>query len=262
MPNGCGEYRKFFGTYFQLGRPCQVITWDNQYLLVAKRAAFAKHAPNIMQSRAFIFDFDGTIAETIPLTLDAFSATYLRLGLSVPKVEDFKAHFGADESGIFKTLNPDLCDEIYRTYLVEYERLLRERCMAPFPGIVDLFKLLQRRGLRMSVVTGKCADTARISVDFMGIGGYFDYVESGDPKGSVKPEKIRRILDAYGMEPSEAFYLGDSPQDVVDSRAVGVRPFVAAWSRLSDLSRFADLAPVEVFGSVEEIAEFAKSYLV
>ena len=207
--------------------------------------------------KAFIFDFDGTIAETIPLTLDAFFAAYGKLSVPAPSLEAVKSEFGAEERGILRALNPEIESELYRAYLEEYERLLKERGQRPFDGIEELLQNLRGRGARVSLVTGKGAETAAISVRVMGLEKYFDFVESGGLYGSVKPEKMRKILDNYKIPPSSAFYIGDSPRDVLDSRKVGVFPMAAAWSGIVSAEQFSQVMPVDIFYTVGEAAKFA-----
>ncbi len=207
--------------------------------------------------KAFIFDFDGTIAETIPLTLDAFFAAYRKLSVPEPSLEVVKSEFGAEERGILRALNPEIESELYRAYLEEYERLLKERGQRPFDGIEELLQNLRSRGARVSLVTGKGAETAAISVRVMGLEKYFDFVESGGLYGSVKPEKMRKILDNYKIPPSSAFYIGDSPRDVLDSREVGVFPMAAAWSGIVSAEQFSQVMPVDIFYTVGEAAKFA-----
>ena len=48
-------------------------------------------------NKAIIFDFDGTIAETIPLTLQAIRAAYADNSLPVPTEETIVSNFGANE---------------------------------------------------------------------------------------------------------------------------------------------------------------------
>jgi phosphoglycolate phosphatase-like HAD superfamily hydrolase len=182
-----------------------------------------------MPIRGVIFDFDGTLADTIPVCLAAFrSAFALVTGREFSDAE-IVATFGPTEEGALRRLSPDRWQEGLDHYLAEYERL-HDRCPGPFPEIVPLLESLAARDVRLGLVTGKGPVSARNSLERFGLARYFDPIEAGSPDGPAKPVGIRRALREWSLPPETVAYVGDTAYDMVASAEVGVIGLGAAWS--------------------------------
>ena len=75
-----------------------------------------------MQLKGIIFDFDGTIADTLPAIFTAFRyclQNHLGRELSDQEIEEL---FGPSEEGVIKRLLPDRWQSCYADYLAEYRR--------------------------------------------------------------------------------------------------------------------------------------------
>lgn len=66
---------------------------------------------------AFIFDFDGTLAETIPLTLAAIRSAYADNGLPAPSESEIVANFGSNEFGMFAKMTPECAEKLFESYV-------------------------------------------------------------------------------------------------------------------------------------------------
>ena len=66
-----------------------------------------RHTPGKMRLEGFIFDCDGTLADTMPLVMSSFRQALARHLERPWKDADFISLFGLTEKGIFKTLSPD-----------------------------------------------------------------------------------------------------------------------------------------------------------
>jgi len=206
---------------------------------------------------AFIFDFDGTLGETIPLALAAMREAYVRNGLVPPTIEHLVAHFGPTEHGLLKKLHPELGDKLFADYLAAYETLHPQISPAPFTGLPEILKRLKAAGIPAGIVTGKSAESLKISLNAYGIAPYFSELEGGGPIGSIKPEKIEKILGRWNMAADKVFYVGDSDQDIRDARKAGVKMLAAQWSKHSapiDVVRA--LKPDEIFPTVSSFSSW------
>lgn len=179
--------------------------------------------------RAVIFDFDGTIGNTLPLCIAAFRRAIEPLaGKQLPD-EEIVATFGPSEEGTIRILAPHAYEQGLADYLNCY-RELHDMCPSPFDGIPELLEWLRARGIIIALVTGKGRRSCSISLEQYGIARFFDLVETGSPEGPCKPEGIRAVLDRFLLKPEEAIYVGDTASDVASARSAGV-PAVAAPGR-------------------------------
>ncbi len=96
--------------------------------------------PFAMQTiKAVIFDFDGTLANTIPLCIEAFRKAvepYVQRPLSD---EEIVSTFGPDEAGSIRKLAPQQYREATRDFMQHYEAL-HSMCTSPFDGITGLLE--------------------------------------------------------------------------------------------------------------------------
>lgn len=205
--------------------------------------------------KGIIFDLDGTLADTMPVCLEAYRRTFLRhTGRSFSDEEIFGL-YGPNDEGILQRALGDDWEAGLTTFLAEY-RTEHERCPSAFPGIVDILGKLKEHGILLGVATGKGIHSARLSLDFLGLTPYFDVLETGSEKGGIKPQMIRNILATWHLSTSEVAYVGDWPSDVDGSKDAGVIPLSAGWAAGSDLDAMIAQGPEAAFATVEEFAEW------
>jgi phosphoglycolate phosphatase-like HAD superfamily hydrolase len=202
--------------------------------------------------RGILFDLDGTLADTLPVSFAAFRAVLrAATGRTLTNAE-ILGRFGPSERGVFAGLLPERhVDAAYVAFLERYRREHR-RCRRPFDGIVGALEELRTAGMRMAVVTGKGPDSAAISLDTLGLTPYFEFVEAGSDEGAAKPACMRRVLDAWGLPASEAVAIGDSPSDARAAAEAGVAAFGAAWAPHVVPERLRSAGVAELFHRVDE----------
>ena len=213
---------------------------------------------------SFIFDFDGTIAETIPVTLKAIEAAYADNGLPVPSDAEIVAHFGANEYGMFLKMTPDHADELFEAYIREFVAVHQKLPQKPFDGIIAAIRKIKDAGWKIGLVTGKHIRATEKAIEIYGLSGLFDDIRCGGINGSIKTQNISELLDIWAIAPQNTWYIGDVVSDVIDSRAAGVHPLSAAWTHanLTELATLEAAKPEEIFTSVESFNKWLDGLLV
>ena len=114
-----------------------------------------------------IFDFDGTLCDSIPLCIRAFRAAIEPLaGRSVSDQEIIET-FGPSEEGTIQALIPAYLEEGTAAYLRCYEAF-HEDCRV-FPGMRELLAELRKQGMKTALVTGKGMKSCAISLKKLGL---------------------------------------------------------------------------------------------
>jgi len=205
-----------------------------------------------MNLKGVIFDLDGTLADTLPICIHAHRRSFEEFLGRTYSDREIVAMFGPSEEGIVAThISPDQREACLECFLDEYDKA-HASCTAPFPGITEALDRLRSRGVRLAIVTGKGAHSAKISLRHLGIEKYFDAVETGAPEGGIKPRCIARILQEWRMPPEEAAYVGDALADVASSREAGVLPLAAAWAATASADALETLHPAALFRTVPD----------
>jgi len=190
-----------------------------------------------MTLKGVVFDIDGTMANTLPVCIEAYQM-YLEKRLKRPvEVEEITSHFGKSDEGILDALiqAQDGQTDTYEEYFQLYETL-HAACKEPFPGIREALELLKRRNVPMGVVTGKGARSAEITLRILGLQPYFQVVETGSATMPNKHEAIRTAARRMGVDPEHLIYVGDTPYDMEAAAAAGVHPIGAGWAETSTLT--------------------------
>ena len=181
-----------------------------------------------------IFDFDGTVADTLRLVISGFQEAVASVGGLSLSDQDVYAYFGPTEAGMLRRAVGDRWEEAYRTYLRAYERD-HGAYDHLFEGIPSIIAMLKSRGIRVGLVTGKGRDSARISVARTGLDVHLDAFVTGSDDGLVKAAGIRQVLGSWGMDPMNAAYVGDTPDDMHSALEAGVVALGAGWARTASV---------------------------
>ena len=198
----------------------------------------AFHPENIT---TVLFDFDGTLADTVTLCLESFRRASEACGGGNPSYEEIQALFGPDETGILERLLPNADEaqitEAVRLYEHFYRELHEELAPQTYPGVIEFLSELKQRGHTIGLVTGKALPSAIISLDYYGLTPFFDVLKGGSRHGVIKENCMVEILDETNADVSQAVYLGDAIADAHSCRIAGIPIIAATWNERADAQR-------------------------
>ncbi len=206
-----------------------------------------------------IFDLDGTIANTLPLCIEAFRRSVEPLINRVVSEAEIIATFGPSEEGTIRALAPLHYDQGVAAYLSKYEQL-HDLCPEPFVGITDLLVHLQEKGIRIALVTGKGKFSTAITLEKFRLTQFFEQIETGVPEGPHKPEGIEAVLNSWvGMDKEKVFYIGDAVSDITASRVAGIPVVAAAWAETAEPAHLLAMRPDQLFYTLPDFITWLKS---
>ena len=186
------------------------------------------------QTKGLIFDLDGTLADTLPLCLISFQDAIENISGKRPSKESVEKYWGYSEIGIVKNLYPQDWETCFEEFLKVYKKN-HPMCCELFDGMKETLELLKKNSIKTALVTGKGKDSCAITLEELGIEGFFEIVETGSEKGSIKPDCIKKVLDIWQFEPQEVYYIGDAVTDMKDSKQANVKCIAAAWAKTAHI---------------------------
>ncbi len=204
-----------------------------------------------------LFDFDGTIADTLPLIYEAFNAALApALGRSLEQRE-IRAMFGPPDHEMIRLALP----EEHHTRAIEtYVKVYQDehwRLATAFPGMKDLLLQCRAQGMRVGIVTGKSHQTAEFSLVALGLAETYDVLIAGDDVEHQKPdpEHARAALSALG-HPEEApgAFVGDSAADILAGRGAGLTTIAVTWG-VPDHDELIAVKPDLICDTVRQLVE-------
>lgn len=186
-----------------------------------------------------LFDLDGTLVETAPEIADAVNDTLHDFGWPAVDEAQVARWIGHGTGALLvqalarasgRTPEAVRADARHPAIVARYDRHYAERCGTRsrlYPDVRETLAALRQRGSRLAIVTNKeTRYTARV-LDAHRLGAAFDRVVCGDTLATRKPDPagVHDCLQAFGMPPSRALFVGDSSIDAETARRAGI----AVW---------------------------------
>jgi phosphoglycolate phosphatase-like HAD superfamily hydrolase len=206
--------------------------------------------------KAVIFDLDGTLANTLPLCIQAFRESIQPLIQRSLSDDEIIATFGPSEEGTIMALAPDYYEEGVSAYLHFYSSL-HSMCPAPFEGMREILETLKQNNIPVAMVTGKGKHSTVISLEHFSLTDYFSVIETGSPLGPRKVQGIQAVLDQWPeIDKREIIYVGDAPSDITASKAAGIPIAAAAWASTADTGTLQSMNPDALFLSIKDFSNW------
>lgn len=181
--------------------------------------------------KAIIFDFDGTLADTLPICFYAFQSVFKDLENRTVSPDEIKAMFGPSETGIIKKyLMPPNHDRAINLYYEKYNERHQE-LVPENQEINDLLLFLKGEGYKLGIVTGKASKSLFISLNHLKMNRLFDVIITGDDVSFPKPhpEGLNKALEQLNVQNTEAIFLGDSDADLLAGKRANVYTIAVQW---------------------------------
>ncbi|HZY10637.1 MAG TPA: HAD-IA family hydrolase [Bacteroidota bacterium] len=209
-----------------------------------------------------IFDIDGTLTETNELIFATFNFVTEKYIQKVFTPSEITAMFGPTEEVVIENLiGRDRLDDAVEDYFSFYETHHPKMADA-YKGIREVLEHLKSQEILLAVFTGKGKRAALITLEKIGIKGYFDIIVTGNDVNNHKPsaEGIRKVMTRFELLPHEVLMVGDSIADVKAARDAGVTIAAVLWDSYCK-EKVMEMKPDYFFHSVDEFSDWLKKMI-
>ncbi len=212
--------------------------------------------------RLLVFDWDGTLMDSIGSIVACTLAGLEDLGLEAPPAAEIRAAVGLNRDESLERLFPD-----YEA--AELERVverLRHHWLATYrhqvlliDGAAAALENLAREEYFLAVATGKSRAGLDHDLEVTGLGGAFLATKTADEAASKPhPQMLLDLMDELGAAPGETLMIGDTTFDLEMASGAGCAA-LGVLSGSHGREALAACGPLDVIASVGALPPWLES---
>ena len=178
-----------------------------------------------LRYRLLVFDWDGTLADSAAIIVNAIQSSCADLGLPVPDDAAARYVIGLGLNDALRHVAPTLAQDDYPQLSARYRfHYMGANAGIPlFAGAAQLLDRLSERGHRLAVATGKSRRGLDHALEQAGIGHRFAATRCAD-EGQPKPhpDMLLHLMRTLEVPPAQTLMIGDTTHDLLLAANAGV----------------------------------------
>jgi HAD superfamily hydrolase (TIGR01509 family) len=235
---------------------------DDPEVAPAPRPAILAGMSDALRRRpaAVIFDLDGTLVDTVPARIAGWAEVLAEHGIAVAPGQ-LEPTIGMDGRALARrvagadgrTLTDAEAEEVDRRAGERFDD--HNRQPRALPGVSDALARLDAAGVTWAIATSSRAEQVAVSVGALGL-PHPPRVVDGSRVAHAKPEPDLLLLAAseLGVEPADAWYVGDSTWDMRAAVAAGMTPIAVTAGAAVSAGELRDAGAAAVLATLDELA--------
>lgn len=174
----------------------------------------------------FIFDFDGTLADTLELFIGAYNDLAPRFHLETVTSELRRELQRIPVREVINRMHVRLWKIPFLAFGIQRRMRKARRSIRLFPGIPDLLTALQERKITAGVLSSNRVDTISLVMEQEGAAKTFAFIRS-ERNHLRKDRSLRRIMEDFPGY--AAYYVGDQESDMRAAQRAGLKCIGVTW---------------------------------
>lgn len=211
-----------------------------------------------MPDRAFLFDLDGTLVDSLADLAETTNEVLAALGHPTHPEDAYRRFVGDGVRALIERALPaeagDPAPVVERFRALYAARMTRKT--RPFDGVPALLAGLRRRGVPIGVLSNKPHDATRALVAELFPEAPFAVVLGARPDVPRKPDPAGALEAAahLGVAPASTGFVGDTSTDMRTAVAAGMVPIGVTWG-FRDEAELRDSGARHLVHDVASLAE-------
>ena len=171
-----------------------------------------------MQDKLVIFDLDGTLIDSRELHFDALNDALEKVGpqFVISRDEHLSTYDGLNTTKKLKMLSEkknlptEMHDFVWREKQNSTFKMIKR--LKKDPIFIEMFKNIKERGFKIAVASNSIRETIKLSLLYIGVLEYTDYVVSNEDVKRTKPfpEMYWQCMTALNVLPKNTIIIEDS----------------------------------------------------
>lgn len=180
-----------------------------------------------MKKTLLIFDFDGTIADTLLIAVRIINEVGQEFDLPHVDRDQFMElkHKSVPElmkmAGLSWLKLPLFINQARKKFRLHLKQV------KPIIGMPEILTILKNRGYRMGIVTSNTQEGVNAFLHAYGL-EHFEFVHAPNSIFD-KSKTIKEIMHTYHLKPAQVTMIGDEIRDVEAAHKVGIESIAVTW---------------------------------
>ena len=206
------------------------------------------------------FDLDGTLIESMELTLESSNYALQAVGYTIDNfVDELRSRFGPPEDVFFYNILQDT-EKAKRATEIYVDHFWKNRSQVYiYPQVDALFELVKKKKMKIGIITGRMRSLTEDLLEYLGFKQNYDILISGSDLTNHKPhpEGLEVFLKHCNLTADEILFIGDTHYDIGMANRAHVKVGHARWAKVNwELN---DSLKVDyTFNSIEEVFDILK----
>lgn len=212
-----------------------------------------------MNIKSVIFDLDGTLIDSTEEIKFICNEVLMSYSLPTHDNEFYKNNIGQGIEHLLEKCIPKEYTGDFNSMLNDvketYSRHLNKKTIV-FDGVTDLLEKLQKKQIKIGVITNKLHNLALKCVDLF-FGEFTTTVIGSDYLFPRKPapDSALFLASTFKHDPSEMLFVGDSCIDVMTAKNAGMISAAVLWGN-GTKSEMDSVQPDTIFEKVEDLSNY------
>lgn len=201
--------------------------------------------------KLYIFDFDGTLVDTLYDSVIAYNKALKKHG---QPLYEYKSREDINFDEFINIMGSD--EEVLETYKEIYINSPNENTI-PYPGIKEILETLDKKsGCEIAICSNRIQKLLNTLTKKLFPDINFKYIIGHEIGKEYKPHPsmINQILNHEDIDNNEILYIGDRYTDILTAKNVNIPVAVVTWGQ-GDNKTYTDKYPVKIVNKAEEILE-------
>lgn len=212
-----------------------------------------------MTVKVIIFDFDGTIADTLDAIVSITNRLAEEFGYKQTSQEDLAILRNLTSRQIIKHSGVSIFKIPFLIKKVKAELNNEIQELSAFPGIKEAFIELKSQGNRLGIVTSNSKENVTAFLRTNGLQELFDFIYSA-PTIFGKSKVISRILKTENINIEDVIYVGDETRDIEAAKKTQIKAIAVTWG-FNSKEVLAEQNPDFLIHQPDELIEAIRSWL-
>ncbi len=210
-------------------------------------------------ARLLIFDWDGTLSDSLDRIAHCLRLASREVGLPVPSMAAAKNIVGLGLYDATERLFPGIGRDQIHALRDGYARHFVREDEIPcsfYPGVLDTLEKLRNNGHLLAVATGKTRKGMDRVLKATALEGFFHSTRTADETASKpNPKMLRTLLDEFAVPVADALMVGDTEYDMQMAHSIDM-PRLAVSYGAHERHRLLPYRPLGCVDDFEKIIDF------